>query len=102
MDRASTLAKFVEKNPKDPFPRYALALEHKNHGRLDACLAAFEELMLAVPDYVATYLHYGNALVEAKRVDRAREVYQIGLEAAMRKGDMHAFGELQGALAALA
>ena len=34
MGRIEQLMQFVESNPSDPFPRYGLAMELKNTGRL--------------------------------------------------------------------
>lgn len=99
--RIDLLRAFIEKNPSDPFPRYGLAMEHKNAGRLEEAWATFEDLIRRAPDYVATYLHAGNTLVGLGRTAEARQVYEAGIEAARRKGDGHALGELQGALGEL-
>jgi tetratricopeptide (TPR) repeat protein len=101
MSRIDALAAFIEQNPRDPFPRYALALEYKNGGRLDDARATFESLMAAHPDYTAAYLHAGNTLVALGLKEEARSIYQRGVEACARKGDSHARGEIEGALASL-
>ncbi len=93
---------FVEANPKDPFPRYGLAIELKNAGRLDEAERSFAELMKSFPDYAPAYLHAGNVLVGLGRRDEAAEVYRQGIAACVRKRDGHAQGELEAALAALA
>ena len=92
---------FIRQKPADPFPRYALALELKNAGRLDEARTTFEELMTVAPDYTATYLHAGNVLVALGRADDARQIYRRGIEVCSRRGDSHARGEIEGALAAL-
>lgn len=95
------LQAFIRQRPDDPFPRYALALEYKNAGTLEEARQAFAELMAAMPDYTATYLHAGNVLVSLARPDEARQVYESGVAACRRTGDTHARGELEGALANL-
>jgi tetratricopeptide (TPR) repeat protein len=92
---------FIRQKPNDPFPRYALALEYKNADRLEDARRTFEELMGAQPDYTATYLHAGNVLVALGRPDEARAVYQKGISVCGQRGDAHARGELEGALATL-
>lgn len=92
---------FVAQRPQDPFPRYALALEHKNAGDAAAAWGEFEALLARHPDYTAAYLHAGGVLVDLGRVDAARVVFERGLEACARRGDGHAAAELQGALSAL-
>jgi tetratricopeptide (TPR) repeat protein len=101
VSRIETLQGFIAQRPGDPFPRYALALEYKNAGRLDEARAAFEALMEAHPTYTAAYLHAGNTLVALGRAADARVVYARGIEACARTGDTHARGELEGALSTL-
>lgn len=99
--RIDMLLGFIQQRPTDPFPRYALALEYKNAGKLDDAVKTFDALMAAIPDYTATYLHAGNALVALGQLDRAREVYQRGIATCARLGDAHTRGEIEGALASL-
>jgi predicted Zn-dependent protease len=99
--RIELLRGFITQRPDDPFPRYALAMEHKNAGQLDAAWETFRMLMDAHPDYVPGYLHAGNTLVALGRPAEARVVFDSGIAASSRCGDGHARGELEGALAAL-
>jgi predicted Zn-dependent protease len=101
MGRVEQLLEFIRQNPNDPFPRYALALEHKNAERLDDAAQIFAELIAAFPDYTASYLHAGQTLAKAGRSDEARAVFEAGLSACDRKRDFHAKGEIEGALADL-
>jgi predicted Zn-dependent protease len=98
MSRIDTIKKIVEQQPNDPFARYGLAMEYKNAGRADEAHATFAELESRHPDYVAQYLMHGNLLASMQRIDDARGVYERGLQAARKKGDGHAAGELQGAI----
>lgn len=92
---------FIKQRPSDPFPRYALALEYKNAGRLDDSHRVFTELMASSPDYTASYLHAGNVLVSLGQPEEARRVYQAGIAVCQSAGDSHARGEIEGALAVL-
>jgi predicted Zn-dependent protease len=102
MDRLATFRSFIQKSPADPFPRYGLAMELKGLGKLDDAAAAFAELMTQFPDYVATYLHAGSTEVARGRRTEAAEIFRKGVEVATRRGDTHARGELDSALAELA
>jgi tetratricopeptide (TPR) repeat protein len=95
------LKKFVAARPGDPFPRYGLAQEHKNAGRLAEARDEFQVLVREHPDYTAAYLHAGNVALALGMRDEARDLYTQGIEACIRKGDAHARGELEGALAGL-
>ncbi len=99
MDRIATFKSFIAKSPKDPFPRYGLAMEHKTRGELDQAWTAFEELLTQFPDYVPTYLMAGGTLAALGRTSEAADVYRRGIAAA--KHDNHARGELESALAEL-
>ena len=92
---------FVAQNPRDPFPRYGLAMELKNAGRLEDAERAFAELVGGFPDYTPAYLHAGNVLVAQGKRTAAAEIYKAGIAACGRKRDSHAQGELEAALTAL-
>jgi tetratricopeptide (TPR) repeat protein len=98
--RFDKLRSFIAARPADPFPRYALALEHRNAGQHEQAWQTFEALIAQHPDYTAAYLHAGNALVALGRRQQARDVWQKGVDACAAKGDTHARGELEAALAA--
>jgi len=101
MGRIEQLRQFIAQKPDDPFPRYGLALELRNAGRLEEARQVFAELSLSFPEYVPAYLHAGNVLVQlGKRVEGA-EMLRKGIEAAGKKSDLHARSELEAALAAL-
>jgi predicted Zn-dependent protease len=99
MDRIATFKTFISRSPTDPFPRYGLAMEHKTRGDLAEAWATFSELLEKFPDYVPSYLMAGGTLVGLGRRDEAAEVYRRGVDAATRRGDSHARGELESALA---
>ena len=101
MDRIATFKSFIETSPDDPFPRYGLAMEYKNQGRLELAEAEFAALIGKFPDYVAAYLMYGNALEALGRTTDAADAYRRGIGVAADQGDSHTRGELEAALAQL-
>ena len=102
MSRREKLEKMLEQQPDDPFLHYGLAMEHVKEGDLVAALGRFDRTLRMDADYVAAYFHKGNTLVGAGRIDEARATLQAGIEAARRKNDTHAEGEMQGLLDSLA
>ena len=96
--RLDILKSMVVQNPTDCFARYALAMEYRNTGDLDAAMGEFRALMAVNPDYAPAYFHGGQTLERMGRVTEAREVYQRGVEVTARSGDQHARSEMQGAL----
>ncbi len=101
MDRVATFQRFIASSPRDPFPRYGLAMELRSRGDLTAAWPVFEELLAEFPSYVPAYLMAGQTLVGLGRREEAAEVLRRGIDQATASGNAHAKGELEGALAEL-
>jgi Tfp pilus assembly protein PilF len=101
VDRLAMFRTFIERSPRDPFPRYGLAMEHKSRGQLAEARAAFEDLLANFPEYVPSYLQAGSILVSLGEKALAAATFQRGIDAATAKGDSHARKELEAALAEL-
>lgn len=99
IDRAATLRSLIAKAPGDPFPRYGLAMELRSRGELEASATAFDELIAAFPDYVPSYLMAGGVAAQLGRREAALDLYRRGIDKAAARGDHHARGELESALA---
>jgi predicted Zn-dependent protease len=99
--RLEALEMMVSREPSDPFPYYGLALEYRSAGRLRDCLEGFRKLRAKFPDYVPMYLMAAQVSQETGDVEGARRWCQDGIEAAGRKRDGHALGELESLLAGL-
>jgi hypothetical protein len=97
--RLPVLEKMAAGGSKDPFLWYALGLEYADESRLDEALATFVKLRELDAGYVAMYLMCGTMLVKAGRVDEGRAWLGEGVAVARAKGDGHALGELEEALA---
>lgn len=95
--RLEQMRALVQAHPENPLAWYSLALEQKKTD-LPGALQTFSELLVRHPDYLATYFHYGQALVGAGEDEKAKEIYEKGLTLARAKGDAHAASELQSAL----
>lgn len=100
-ERIEAMRQFIEQFPDNPFPRYALAMELKSSGQLEAAAAALADLATRAPEYVATYLQWGMILEELGQVENARTSFERGIEAAEAAGNAHALSELRAALDAL-
>jgi tetratricopeptide (TPR) repeat protein len=101
MDRSEQLRKFIAASPDEAFPRYALALELKGKGDVQAATAELEELLRRKPDYLAAYLQLGMMLVALDRAAEARDALVRGQEVARRQGNTHTLSELTQALETL-
>jgi tetratricopeptide (TPR) repeat protein len=85
----------------DSFAFYGLGMEYRKEGRVDDAIATFEKLKTKDADYVPVYLMAGQTLIDAGRSAEAKTWLETGITVARRKGDSHALGELESALANL-
>src|SRR5256885_3491605 len=99
--RLELLEKMIASGSRDPFVRYARALELRGLGELERALGALEEVRALHPEYVPTFLIAGQIAVELGRSEQAREWLERGIAAAKAARDEHARSELQTALDAL-
>jgi tetratricopeptide (TPR) repeat protein len=95
------LEKMTSEGSKDPFHWYALALEYAGLGRHDEALATFDALRAIDRGYVPMYLMCGTMLGKSGRFEEAEAWLAQGVDVARGKGDQHALGELEEALAGI-
>ncbi len=85
----------------DSFAFYGLGMEYRKEGRVDDAIATFNKLRDKDADYIPLYLMAGQTLIDAARGDEAKSWLEAGIAVAQRKGDSHALGELESALASM-
>lgn len=92
--RIRQLAEWLAQEPKDPFLRYAMAIEYR---QLDPprALLDFEILMREHPEYTGTYYHAAALYRQMGRHQEARQTYERGLEICRQQQDRHALAELR-------
>jgi len=93
-ERLEAFRQFLARSPDDPFARYSLAMGHRAAGQPAEAAREFQELAQRRPDYVATYLMWGQTLESMGRVEDAAAAYDRGLVAARQAGNAHALSEL--------
>lgn len=96
--RIEQLKAFIEQDPNDPFPRYALALELDSGGDIAGAVALLEDLLARAPRYVATYQQLGTLYQRRGSVAKAKAILRAGITMARQEGDTHAAGEMSEAL----
>lgn len=96
--RLDALQAMLAQDPGNSFVRYGLAQAMASAGQFREAVAQYRELLTHDPLYVAAYYHGGQALERTGDVDGARSMYEEGLEACTRKGDLHTRSEIQAAL----
>ncbi|MFT6867101.1 MAG: tetratricopeptide (TPR) repeat protein [Cyclobacteriaceae bacterium] len=95
-DRIKQLIKFMEEDPTDPFPKYALAIEHLQIDKQQS-RKLFEDLLKNHPDYIGTFYHAANLYSELGEREKAEETFEAGIKKAKALNESHALKELQSA-----
>jgi Tfp pilus assembly protein PilF len=101
MNRIEILTGFLRDDPNDSFSRYALALEYVKKDQREDARREFETVRRNDPNYVATYLQLGQLYRTMGDPGEAEQAFRDGIAVAIKAGDTHTQGELQGALEAL-
>ena len=96
--RLEILKQMLDRNPKDSFARYGVAMEYVRAGEFESAAAEFKTIVELDPNYTAAYFHGGQALEKLGLIEEARALYTTGVEACTRAGNAHARSEMQGAL----
>lgn len=98
MNRIEQLKEFLKDTPEDPFLHYALTMEYLKQEDHSNAQLGFEQMVSTYPSYVGTYYHFGKFLEKLDEKERAENIYNEGIVVARNARNMHAMGELQGAL----
>jgi Tfp pilus assembly protein PilF len=100
-NRLEMLEQMVSQDPNNTFARYGLAMEYANSGDRARAVVEFRTLLQHDEDYAAAYYHAGQALEKLGELEQARLMYEQGIEASTRKGDLHTRSEIEAALSLL-
>jgi Tfp pilus assembly protein PilF len=100
-NRLQMLEQMVSQDPNNTFARYGLAMEYANSGDWAQAVVEFRTLLQHDENYAAAYYHAGQALEKVGEVEQARTMYEQGIEASTRKGDLHTRSEIEAALSLL-
>jgi Tfp pilus assembly protein PilF len=99
--RMAQLRHLLEKSPRDPFLVYGLAMEFKKAADPARAIEHFDRTIEIDPAYAYAYYQKGQVQESTGDIDAAKRTYRDGIEAAKKKGDAHAAGEIEAALSTL-
>jgi len=97
-ERLVQLEKMLAKEPNDTFLLYGIALEFKKASDPQRALEFLKRVIALDEGYCYAYHQMGLIHESLDDMDAARQAYRAGVEAARRKGDAHALGEIESAL----
>jgi Tfp pilus assembly protein PilF len=97
-DRLAQLLKMLEREPRDTFLLYGIALEHKKVGDAPRAIEFLDKVIAIDPGYCYAYHQKGLVHESAGDTESAKGAYRDGVAAAQKKGDEHARQEIATAL----
>jgi len=96
-DRISQLQAFYKEDPEDPFNIYCLATEYKEHDKSKAW-NYYSELLEKHPDYLPTYYHAAELMIDKDEIDIAEKIIDDGIALAIKQNNQLALRELRNLL----
>ena len=93
-ERLDLLMRLHEAEPDDPFCTYGIALEHAKAGKRDEAIQWLDKTLELDDGYCYAYYQKARVLSEMNRLDSARAVLRVGMEAATQANDEHAHREM--------
>ncbi len=94
--RISMLEKYIQDNPQDPFPLYALALEYVER-EVEKSIELFNKTLHQFPGYLPTYYHAAALFAELGEIEKAKALYEKGIELASNQKEHKTLNELRSA-----
>lgn len=99
--RLHQLQAMLQKSPNDTFLLYGLAMEYKKMEQPQNAIDFLNRVIEVDPLYCYAYFQQGQVYEKMGETESARRSYQLGIDAATRKGDAHARQEIEGAMSML-
>ena len=100
-ERLTKLQQMLAREPNDTFLLYGIALEHKKLNEPAKAVEFLDRVIALDPGYCYAYHQKGLVFETSGDLDAAKASYRAGIDAARKKGDAHAQGEIEAALAML-
>lgn len=97
MDRIQVLKEFIEKEPNDPFNKYALAMEYISQQNEEAGSLLFQELLTKHSAYLPTYYQAAHFYWEQGDLVQAEKIFREGIELAQKMNEHKTLAELKNA-----
>ena len=88
----------LEKEPKDSFLNYALALEYQKQGDLNKAIELIEKVIAHDENYLGAYLQLGQCYEECNQPAKALERYKKGCVIAKKQNNNKALSEINQAI----
>lgn len=96
LNRIQALKEFIIEAPNDPFNYYALGLEIKDKDPVEAG-KMFDYVLKNFPNYLPVYFPSAHFFFERDKLEKAKEIFEKGIELALMTKEDKALKELKNA-----
>lgn len=96
--RLDILKEMLEKEPKDSFLNYALALEHIQINEIPKAISIIEVVLQKDENYLGAYYQLGKLYEQTQQKELAINIYKKGIVIAMKQNNSKTMRELKEAL----
>jgi tetratricopeptide (TPR) repeat protein len=93
--RLHDMLRMLKHDPKDPFMRYAVALEYVANRKYQLGVHYLQQIIKMDRHYVPAYHQLGLILAQMKKRDEAVAILQQGIKIAEEKGDQVERNEME-------
>lgn len=96
--RLEQLLVMLNEDPKDPFLRYAVAVEYASAGNAAEAITRIESLIADQPDYLGAFYKLGQLYEQTGDYEKALAIYRRGATLAQKLGNRKTLSELNEAI----
>ena len=93
--RIDLIRGMIAERGEDTFLLYSLAMELSSAGRWEEAIHQFDLCLKHDGEYLPAYPEAGKALRAAGKIERARTMFQAGIELAVKQAQAHTCDYLQ-------
>ena len=99
LERVAMFEEALKFSPDDPLGNFGLGSALVELKRYADAIAPLEKTIAAQPKHTVAYLSLGKAFQETGQLERAREIFEKGIEVASARGDLMPLQDMQKRLA---
>jgi tetratricopeptide (TPR) repeat protein len=96
--RLEQLKQMLEQEPNDEFLQYAIVMEYIAMDEIEKAVDGLQKILQNNPNYLAAYYQLGKCYEVQTEFDKARDIYNKGIEVAQKQGQQKTLNELREAL----
>lgn len=94
-NRLDGLLELFQKDPKDPFVMYGIALEYMSNKNYEKAEEFFKAIFKVDDKYLPAYMQYAQLKTNLDEIEEAKNLYKTGIKIAEEKGEIRMANEME-------